>query len=343
MKSLLIGLFLCSFSSFGQLKLYATTPDYVENGDLFGPDYTVFNTEYSGSGYSYAQFNGVNSNLGLTRGFVMTTGRLADQSQGLLGPNVQSDAGFDMGTPGYPLLSSLIGGTATNDAAVLEFDFIPHTDTLVFNYSFGSEEYEEYVGSTFSDIAAVFLIGPGLPAPTNYLTVGNGVPVSLDNVHNGVSNQFGNFPPINETYYYDNTTWSGDSTRITLDGFTINTQVRIDNLQIDSTYHLIIAIADAVDGNYDSGLFIEACETCLPTLSVEEEKEATMLLSPNPVVNQLHIETSGEHSFQIIDALGQEVNSRVIYGSTSLDCSTLPAGMYLFKLNSGEIKRFMKR
>lgn len=36
MKSLLIGLFLCSFSSFGQLKLYATTPDYVENGDLFG-------------------------------------------------------------------------------------------------------------------------------------------------------------------------------------------------------------------------------------------------------------------------------------------------------------------
>ncbi len=342
MKISLICLLFCSFTSLAQLEIYPTSPTYMENGDLFGPDYEIFNAEFSGSAYAYAyaQFNGVNSNLGLKRGFVMTTGMVAHHNYGILGPNNFTDAGVDLSTGGYPLLSSLIGGTATSDAAVLSFDFIPHTDSLVFNYSFGSEEYYEYVGSSFSDVAAIFLLGPGIPSPQNILTIG-GVPVNINTVHDAVSNQFGTFPGENQSFIFSNPLTS-DTTAIEYDAFTINTEVRYEGLQVDSVYHMIIAIADAFDGIYDSGLFIEACETCVPTLGMKD-LENEFVLSPNPAFDLLNVQINGQHDYKIINGLGQEVLTGKLDGSTNIDCSSLPSGLYLFQLNSGEIKRFVKR
>ena len=40
-----------------------------------------------------------------------------------------------------PLVGQSFSVSSINDLCVLEFDFIPESDTIIFNYSFGSEEY----------------------------------------------------------------------------------------------------------------------------------------------------------------------------------------------------------
>ena len=92
---------------------------------------------------------------------------------------------------GSALLSSILNGEQTYNAAILEFDFVPYADTVAFNYVFGSEEYPEYAppeSSTYNDVFGFFISGPGIIGYENIaqLPNGNGV-VSINNV-NAVTN-----------------------------------------------------------------------------------------------------------------------------------------------------------
>jgi hypothetical protein len=65
-----------------------------------------------------------------------------------------------IGNAGDPDLDLLIPGFTTYDAVSLEFDVTPLKDGyLVFRYVFGSDEYNEWVGSPFNDVFG-FFIGP---------------------------------------------------------------------------------------------------------------------------------------------------------------------------------------
>ena len=70
------------------------------------------------------------------------------------GPN--SDPGFTEVFGGATQtdqdLNLAASGGTTFDAAVLEFDFIPIGDSVIFRYVFASEEYNEYVCSNVNDI-----------------------------------------------------------------------------------------------------------------------------------------------------------------------------------------------
>jgi gliding motility-associated-like protein len=242
-----------------QLTTSSMGPGALVQNVLLGPGVTVSNINYSGTSNAIGYFNAAGTNLGIAEGIVMTTGTIYNNGDGPHGPNNSSGSGVDNGMGGYSQLSNLIGGTQTYNTAILEFDFVPYSDTVRFKYVFGSEEYPEYVGSTFNDVFAFFISGPGISGLQNIARLPNGAAVAINNVNNGS----GNSGPCTNCGYYvyngdgNNGPYNGSNTYIQYDGFTRVLEA-VSRVQCGQTYHLVIAIADAGDGILDSGIFLEA-------------------------------------------------------------------------------------
>lgn len=256
----------------------AQSPAGLVQNVLLGSGVTVSNISFNGAPISIGEFDGSACNVGLASGVVMTTGTVINSGagDGPHGPNNNASSGVDTGTPGLGLLSNLVGGTGTYNAAVLEFDFVPYSDTVRFNYVFGSEEYPEYVGSQFNDVFGFFISGPGIPGGMqNIARLPNGQAVAINNVNAGTNSAFfvnngnGSQAPQN-----------GSPTYIQYDGFTkvLTAESKVDCGQ---TYHLIIAIADVGDGIFDSGIFLEANSLSSKT-PVEISHTMTQNLFGNP-------------------------------------------------------------
>jgi gliding motility-associated-like protein len=235
------------------------SPGALVQDVLLGSGVTVSNITYNGAPVSIGYFTANGTNLGINEGIIMTTGTVLNNDDGPHGPNDQSSAGMDNGAGGYGPLTALIGGTQTFNAAVLEFDFVPYSDSVRFNYVFGSEEYPEYVGSTFNDVFAFFISGPGIAGMQNIATLPSGQAVAINNVNNGQTNTG---PCMNCSYYVNNGNgsngpYNSSNTYIQYDGYT-TVMTAESEVQCGETYHLVITIADAGDAIYDSGIFLEA-------------------------------------------------------------------------------------
>jgi PKD domain-containing protein len=215
--------------------------DSLVNNVLLGSCVVVENVSYKGAISAIGNFNAVNTNIGLDEGIIISTGSIANAR----GPNDNPGKSTEFNTAGDADLSS-IAGVETNDAAVLEFDFISSSDTVKFNYVFASEEYPEFVGGGFNDVFVFYVSGPGITGQQNIALIpGTITPVTIDNVNDAT----------NLKYYVNN---SNGST-IQYDGFTIPLEAKIGVIP-GETYHMKIAIADAgvKDFQTDSGVFLEA-------------------------------------------------------------------------------------
>ena len=230
----------------------ALTPtQYVQNV-LIGGGVTVTNVTFSGQTNQIGEFNAANTNplLGINNGIILATGDVANA----IGPNNSGSASlgggnFGIGDPDLDILEGT--GIGTNDAAILEFDFIPTGDTVKFNFVFGSDEYPEFVNS-INDVFGFFLSGPGIAGPfsNNAMNIalipGTPTPVTINTVN----------PGANAAYYYDNTPNTGAQS-VQYDGYTV-VMTAIGVVQCGVQYHIKIAIADASDTAWDSGVFLEA-------------------------------------------------------------------------------------
>ena len=249
---LFLVLFFYSQIGFSQLMISqnGTVAQWIQTV-LIGQGVTVSNITYTGSASSIGLFATGNTpgNLGIASGIVLSTGNVTDMpGNAMINASTNTNGGSD------PQLASLITQTI-NDAAVLEFDFVPLSDTVKFNFVFGSEEYPEYV-SSYNDVFGFFISGfnpgGGMYSNTNIALVPGttNVPVSIYNVNNGITNTG---PCSNCQYYVNNST----GTFVKMDGFTtvLTAQAWVFPC---FTYHIKIAIGDAGDHVYDSGVFLEA-------------------------------------------------------------------------------------
>tara|TARA_Y100000768_G_C23954021_1_gene671767 strand:+ start:1 stop:1416 length:1416 start_codon:yes stop_codon:yes gene_type:complete len=144
------------------------------------------------------------------------------------------------------------------DVALLEFDFIPNSDSLTFNYIFGSNEYLTWVNSQYNDVFGFFISGPGITGPysaptgfpngsINIATVPNSnppLPITISSINN----------IINSNYYINN---SNVFQTLSCNGFTQKFQANVV-VQCGETYHIRLAIADGSDTSLDSWVFLEA-------------------------------------------------------------------------------------
>ena len=229
--------------------------DLVQN-ILIGQGITVTNVQFTGNNAQKAYFYGT-TNIGFTDGVLLTTGGATVA----IGPNNSGSASVSVDTPGDADLSAIIG-VPTNDASVLEFDFIPQADTISFYYVFASEEYPEFVCSSFNDVFAFLLTGPdpsgGMYNKKNIAIIPNtNLPVAINTVNPGYPGSgysaSGCTSLAYSQYYVDNT---GGQT-IQFDGFTVPLKAFAHVVPCE-TYHIKLAIADATDHSYDSGVFLQA-------------------------------------------------------------------------------------
>lgn len=236
----------------------ATTGTDVENyvqNVLLGSCVTASNISFVGVPGAAGTFNGSGTVLGLNGGVVLTTG----SAQYAVGPDFANSVGQSNLLGGDPDLNMLASPFTTYDASILEFDFVPQSDTLRFNYIFGSEEYPEYVNAGYNDVFGFFISGPGIAGPFSggavniALIPGTSTPVAIDNVNNGYSGtEPATGPCTNCAYYVDNS--SGPAVQYDAYTTVLTAQVVVTPCQ---TYHIKLAIADAGDGALDSGVFLE--------------------------------------------------------------------------------------
>ena len=185
----------------------------------------------------------------------------------MIGPNCDFQFTVENFTPGDTDLSNLIG-VDTNDAAVLEFDFVPTNPTIRFQYVFASDEYEDFVFD-FNDVFAFFVNGNNvaLIPETNTL-------VSINTVNNGNDGlgdhpEFAAIPPVNPQFYVNNNidVFPVPPIDTEMDGMTV---VLTASAAVNPgvTNHIKLAIADAIDESLDSNVFIKAGSLSSSTVSL---------------------------------------------------------------------------
>lgn len=226
-------------------------------GSLAGSGVTISDISLDCADGAYGFFTCADCNVGIPGGVLLTTGAIMQA----VGPNNSSGAGDCPGTAGDDDLTDL-AGLETNDGCILEFDVTVTSDSLKFDYVFGSDEYLEYVYG-YNDIFAFLISGPGITGEENIALIpGTTDPVSIFNV-NDVSNP---------EYYIDNgdgftAPYATDEYYIQYDGFTTVLTAKKAVIPCE-TYHLKLAIADAVDCALDSGVFIKGGSLSSPGVEI---------------------------------------------------------------------------
>ncbi|MDX2362237.1 MAG: choice-of-anchor L domain-containing protein [Crocinitomicaceae bacterium] len=312
-----------------------TTFDAIPNGlveVLGGWGMVTYDASFTGAVGHFTSFNTpFESDYGIEVGAILTTGTIYDiAGAGPHGPNNMESAGYDAGLPGDLLITNLLGGVETYDAATLTFNVIAISDTIQLSYIFGSEEYDEYIGSQFTDAMGIFISGPSIPGMLNIAKLPNGSFVTVNNVHSSGVNPFGNYSAINGGSYLSNTGTSASAPHLQYDGLTVPLTA-VAAVVPGEHYTITVVVADAGDHVYDSGVFL------IGRSLVAENEEATLSslsIHPNPTSEILNIEMSSikSYDYSIISSDGKIVQEGIL--TSTINVESLIDGKYYLAIHS---------
>jgi len=223
-------------------------------------------------------FTGGASSVGIASGIIMTSGNApavsgsnAGQSAETLGVgNTGNDnLSVNLNTAGDADLTTL-AGHSTFDAAVLEFDFqfgdgTQGGNSLFFNFAFASEEYIDYVGSSYNDVFGFYVDG------VNIALVPSDGPITINNVN----------PNTHAAYYINNVANTNGfpvaGLDIKFDGITTVIMANLAGLGA-GTHHMKFAVADTSDHILDAGVFVqEGSFSSTPTPTIPEPTSLLLL------------------------------------------------------------------
>ncbi|MFN8293228.1 MAG: choice-of-anchor L domain-containing protein [Chitinophagales bacterium] len=265
MKTLLTGVFaLACIGAHAQLTVTASNNAATLAQSLEGNGVAISNAILTAANDAAGSFNAnFNTNLGISNGIVLTTGRTSDVSKTANIGSSKIGASYDNGAIGDTLLQSL-SGYPTYNASSLTFDVVPIGDKLTFRYVFMSEEYPNFVCANFNDVFGFFVNGPrptqlggGSYVNKNVAIVPNtNQPVGINTVNSGVSGPYSTTAGcqgFNTAYYRNN----AGNAYVVYNGGTVVLTATVDVIPC-ATYTFKLSIADGNDEFYDSGVFIEA-------------------------------------------------------------------------------------
>ena len=219
------------------------------NNVLLGNGVSASNIIYSGSAGQIGYFDGVNSNIGLNSGIVMSSGNVSQIAPGgTVSANLNGPGDADILATAQSVTSNPASGniTTTHDAAILSFDFTPIGDTVKFVFVFASEEYLTYINTQYNDAFGFYLSGNN-PAGGTYnvqnmaIVPGTSEPITISTIH----------PSLNSQYYI------GTPVGHEFNGFTTTLEIAFA-VNCGETYHFKFGVADCQDGILDTGVFLKA-------------------------------------------------------------------------------------
>lgn len=273
------------------------TEQFLVDDVLLGADLETSNYSSVGFAQGIGYFDGSNSNIGFDDGVILSSGGLDMVTGGF---------GGGSGISGEPDLELALNQINlfwdVNNVTVLEFDFVAESETVTFNYVFGSSEYASYTCTQFNDIFGFFLSGPGIngiysndavnlalvpdpnnpgeftdtPVAVNTLNSGSPTGGGIASTCDGIDPEWANYNVFWIDNQYNGNDWEGvnqpPSPELTvsgISGFTVPLQATYGDLVCGETYHIKLAIADASDSALNSVVFIEANSFISPSVSVD--------------------------------------------------------------------------
>lgn len=224
----------------------------------------VSNIRYK-TGSSYNNPNGIgyfesnSSSFGFGSGIILATNGVETS----MGPSNEPHSDGNENWKGDQDLERLltINGQPgpTHNASVIEFDFIPITDTIKFDFIFASDEYGDHQ-CEFSDVFAFFLTDLETKEVTNLAVVpGTQIPISPTTIRDEKYRTQGHCSSVNETYFdsfYGIKGFSHQDNPINYKGLTIPLTAT-SAVKPGKKYHIKLAIADYQDVLHNSAVFIK--------------------------------------------------------------------------------------
>lgn len=210
-------------------------------------NFTVSGGNFQTSEQSFGYFDSNSSGFPFANGIVLSTSRAISTQ----GPNSNLLSENASGWIGDADLEQALSISNTSNATVLEFDFIPLSSSISFDYIFASEEYHDTAPCTYSDGFAFLLKEAGTSnAYQNLALIPNTtIPVKVTTVHPDIP---GRCPAQNEAYFGS---YNGFNAPINFNGQTVIMTAR-GNVIPGTTYHIKLVIADETNPQYDSAIFL---------------------------------------------------------------------------------------
>ncbi|MCT2560800.1 gliding motility-associated C-terminal domain-containing protein [Chryseobacterium herbae] len=211
------------------------------------PNHAVTNADRS-----WGYFHKGTTNFPFKDGIILSTGQAKRA-----GNNAETNLGDDNGGGTDSDLAQVIGGTGTlADAVLLEFDFVPTTSQIKFNYILASEEYYSSFPCQYADAFAI-LLRPTSGGPYQNMAIlpGGAGPVSVTNIHPAIGTTCG---AVNEQYFGGYNTTNIETN---FEGRTVPLTATA-TVVAGQEYHFKMVIADYTpysfpDHVYDSAVFLE--------------------------------------------------------------------------------------
>lgn len=232
------------------------TDNQLINDFINGTCTTISNVQFQGHTFndgikSWGYFNKAQSSFPFEEGIVLTTGKL----NAAPGPNSATLSDGSSSWFGDQDLENSVNINNTHNATSLEFDFIPTSTTIRFDYIFASEQYllNGTAGQcNYTDGFAFILTNVTAgSAPRNLALVpGTTTPVTSSTIRGAG----GLCPPANPQYFAG---FNNQTSPIAYNGNTIPLTVESTVIP-GNTYRIKMVIADQGNSLYDSAVFLRA-------------------------------------------------------------------------------------
>ena len=261
------------------------TPINIIENVFLGSGLEVNDIQFYGSDRAVGVFSNGSSFIGLEHGIVLSTG-YATTAEESNDPTTNAKGPTSNNSISDFLLQSIAGsGSDILDIARYEITFVPESDNISFKYVFASEEYDEFVCSSFNDVFGFFISGPNpdggdyndvniarVPDPAD--TSGNtyvNYNVAINSVNSGemgtlgiidLDNCSGANGSLDYSQYYNKV---GDNQFPVYDAY-LDVFIAQAAVVPCQEYTIKLAIGDVEDQDFDSAVFLEAASFYSPSL-----------------------------------------------------------------------------